>query len=88
MLLIIACGMLVQSSSMAVQSCWMLPGSCCRTCGAEQPEHPKYAERLNAVHARTGVFFFSASRNLEILDPCDTRLFITMLQNEAMVADG
>ncbi len=64
-LLIVACGMLVHSSSMAVRSCWILAGTGTRcrirrsrasqTCSMGD----KSAEYVG--HARTGMF--SASRN-------------------------
>ncbi len=42
-LLIVACGMLVHSSSMAVRSCWILAGTGTR-CVYADPEHPKHAQ--------------------------------------------
>ena len=49
-LLIVACGMLVHSSSIAVQSFWILAGTgtCCRIriVYMSYPEHPKHAQCL------------------------------------------
>ncbi len=64
-LLIVACGMLVHSSSMAVQSCWILAGTGTRCC----IRRPRASQTCSvgdmsgeyAGHARTGMF--SASRN-------------------------
>ncbi len=42
-LLIVACGMLVHSSSMTVWSCWILAGTGTRRIYAD-PEHPKHAQ--------------------------------------------
>ncbi len=64
-LLIVACGMLVHSSSMAVQSCWILAGTgtrcCIRRSRASQTCSMGDLSGEYAGHARTGMF--SASRN-------------------------
>ncbi len=64
-LLIVACGMLVHSSSIAVQSCWILAGTgtCCRTRRPRASQTCSMGEMSveYAGHARTGMF--SASRN-------------------------
>ncbi len=64
-LLIVACGMLVHSSSMAVRSCWILAGTGTR-CHIRQSRASQTCSMGDmsgeyAVHARTGMF--SASRN-------------------------
>ncbi len=64
-LLIVACGMLVHSSSMAVWSCWILAGigrrCCIRRSRASQTCSMGDMSGEYAGHARTGMF--SASRN-------------------------
>ncbi len=64
-LLIVACGMLVHSSSMAVRSCWILAGTGTR-CRIRQSRASQTCSMGDmsdeyAGHARTGMF--SASRN-------------------------
>ncbi len=64
-LLIVACGMLVHSSLMAVRSCWILAGTgtrcCIRRSRASQTCSMGDMSGEYASHARTGMF--SASRN-------------------------
>ncbi len=64
-LLIVACGMLVHSSSMSVRSCWILAGTgthCrIRQSRASQTCSMGDMSSEHAGHARTGMF--SASRN-------------------------
>ncbi len=64
-LLIVACGMLVHSSSMAVQSYWILAGTgtCCRIHRSRASQTCSLGDISGkyAGHARTGMF--SASRN-------------------------
>ncbi len=64
-LLIVACGMLVHSSSMAVRSCWILAGTGtrCRICRSRASQTCSMGDMSGeyAGHARTGMF--SASRN-------------------------
>ncbi len=64
-LLIVACGMLVHSSSKAVWSCWILAGTgtrcCIRRSRASQTCSMGDVSSEYAGHARTGMF--SASRN-------------------------
>ncbi len=57
----VACGMLVHSSSMAVWSCWILPGTgtCCRIRRSRASQTCSMGDY--AGHART--VMFSASRN-------------------------
>ncbi len=64
-LLIVACGMLVHSSSMAVRSCWILAGTGTR-CHIRRSRASQTCSMADmsseyAGHARTGMF--SASRN-------------------------
>ncbi len=64
-LLIVACGMLVHSSSMAVRSCWILAGTGTR-CHIRQSRASQTCSMGDmsgeyAGHARTGMF--STSRN-------------------------
>ncbi len=88
-LLIVACGMLVHSSSMAVRSCWILAGTgtCCRIRRSKASQTCLMGMHMSseyAGHARTGMF--SASRNcvriLATWGQC-----IIMLQHEVMVVD-
>ncbi len=64
-LLIVACGMLVHSSSMAVRSCWILAGTGtrCRIRRSRASQTCSMGDMSGeyAGHARTGMF--SASRN-------------------------
>ncbi len=64
-LLIVACGMLVHSSSMAVRSCWILAGTGthCRIRRTRASQTCSMGDMSGeyAGHARTGMF--SASRN-------------------------
>ncbi len=64
-LLIVVCGMLVHSSSMAVRNCWILAGTathcCIRRSRATQTCSMGEMSGEYAGHARTGMF--SASRN-------------------------
>ncbi len=64
-LLIVACGMLVQSSSTAVRSCWILAGTGtrCRICRSRASQTCSMSGMSGeyAGHARTGMFL--ASRN-------------------------
>ncbi len=64
-LLIVACGMLVHSSSMAVRSCWILvgTGTRCRIRRSRASQTCSMGDMSGeyAGHARTGMF--SASRN-------------------------
>ncbi len=64
-LLIVACGMLVLSSSMAVRSCWILAGTGtrCRIRRSRASQTCSMGDMSDeyAGHARTGMF--SASRN-------------------------
>ncbi len=64
-LLIVACGMLVHSSSMAVRSYWILAGTGarCRICRSRASQTCSMGDMSGeyADHARTGMF--SASRN-------------------------
>ena len=75
-LLIVACGMLSHSASMAVRSCWILAGTGtrCRTCWskASQTCSMGYMSSEYAGHRRTRTF--SASRNC-------------VLKNEVTAAD-
>ncbi len=87
-LLIVACGMLVHSSSMAVWSCWDIGRNwntlsytliqSIQTCsmGDMSGEY--------AGHARTGMFF---SFQKVCTDPCNMGPCIIMLQHEMMVVD-
>ncbi len=64
-LLIVACGILVHSSSIAVRSCWILAGTGTR-CPIRQSRASQTCSMVDmsgeyAGHARTGMF--SASRN-------------------------
>ncbi len=82
-LLIVACVMLVHSSSMAVWSSWILPGTgaCCRIHRSRAYQTFSMGDMYGeyAGHARTG--FFSASRNCvqilatrgRVLSCCDMR---------------
>ncbi len=47
-LLIVACGMLVHSSSMAVRCCWILAGTGTR-CHLRRPKHPKHAQWVTCL---------------------------------------
>ncbi len=72
-LLIVACGMLVHSSSMAVRSCWILAGTGtrCRICRSRASQTCSMGDMSAeyAGHARTGMF--SPSRNcVQILATC------------------
>ena len=85
-LLIVACGMLSHSSSMAVQSCWILAGTG-TFCHARQSRASQTCSMGDmsgeyACHGRTGTF--SASRNC---DPCDMGPRIIMLKHEVVGAD-
>ena len=64
-LLIVACGMLSHSSSLAVGSCWILAGTgtCCHTCRSRASETCSMGDMSGeyAGHWRTGTFL--ASRN-------------------------
>ncbi len=64
-LLIVACGILVHSSLMAVRSCWILAGTgtCCRIRRSRASQICSMGDMSGeyAGHARTGMF--SASRN-------------------------
>ncbi len=66
-LLIVACGMLIHSSSMAVWSCWILAGTGtrCRIRRSRASQTCSMGDMSGeyAGHARTGMF--SASRNCE-----------------------
>ncbi len=66
-LLIVACGMLVHSSSMAVWSCWILAGTETR-CGIRRTRASQSCSMGDmsgeyAGHARTGMFSASANRS-------------------------
>ncbi len=87
-LLIVACGMLVHSSSMAVRSCWILAGTGtrCRLRRSRASQTCSMGDMSGeyAGHARTGMF--SASRNCVQILATWCRAFI-MLQHEVMVVD-
>ncbi len=76
-LLIVACGMSVFSSSMAVRSCWILAGTGTR-CRIRQSRASQTCSMGDmsseyVLHARTGMF--SASRNcVQILSTCGRAL--------------
>lgn len=61
-LLIVTCGMLVHSSSMTVQSCWILAGTdtCCCLRRSRASQTCPMGD-MSGVHARTGMF--AASKN-------------------------
>ncbi len=87
-LFIVACGMLLHSSSMAVRSSWILAGTgthcCIRRSRASQTCSMGDMSGEYACHVRSGMF--SASRNcVQIL--CNMGPCIIMLQHEVMVVD-
>ncbi len=87
-LLIVACGMLVHSSSMAVQSCWILAGTGtrCHICQSSASHTCTMGDMSgeSASHARTGIFF---SFQELCTDSCNMGPCIIMLQHEVMVVD-
>ncbi len=77
-LLIVACGMLVHSSLMAVRSCWILAGT--GTC----PHIRRWHVRWVCWPCKNwDVFSFQES----CTDPCNMGLSIIMLQHEVMVVN-
>ncbi len=75
--LIVACGMLVHSSSMAVRSCWILTGTgtLCRICRSRVSQTCSMGDMSSeyAGHARTGMFYQlcnSLPPTLDIADVC------------------
>ncbi len=87
-LLNLACGMLVHSTSMAVQSCQTSAGTetHCRICQSRASKTCSIGDVSSeyAGHARTGIFFSF----LELCtDPCNMGPCIIMLQHEVMVID-
>ncbi len=87
-LLIVACGMLVHSSSMAVRSFWILAGTGtrCRIRRSRASQTCSMGDMSGeyAGHARTGMFF---SFQELCTDPCNMGPCIIMLQHEVMVVD-
>ena len=85
-LLIVACGMLSHSSSMAVRSCWILAGT-----GTQYTLIQSIANMLNGWQVwwvckpwkNWGFFSFKELYT----DPCDMGLCIIMLKHEVMAAD-
>jgi hypothetical protein len=64
-LLTVACGMLSQSSAMAVQSCWILagPGTCCHTRQSRASQTCSMGDTSMSMQAMKELGTFSASRN-------------------------
>ncbi len=85
-LLIVACGMLVYSSSVAVRSCWILAGTgtCCRIRRSRASQICSMGDMSGeyAGHARTGMFQLPGTPDPFNMGPC-----IIMLQHEVMVVD-
>ncbi len=87
-LLVVACGMLVHSSSMAVQSCWILAGTGTR---CQYMPIQSIQNMLNGWHVR---WVCCPCKNWDVFnfqelgtDPCNMGLCIIMLQHEVMVVD-
>ena len=83
-MLIVACVMLSNSTSIAVRNCWILAGTgtCCCTCRAS---------RTCSMGDMMGEY--AAMEKLDICsfqelctDPCDEGLWIIMLKHEVMAA--
>ncbi len=86
-LLIVACGMLVHFSSMAVRSCWILAGTGTR-CVYAGPEHPKHAQWVTCPVVCWPCKNWDVFSSQELCtDPCNMGLCIIMLQHEVMVVD-
>ncbi len=85
-LLIVACEMLVHSSSMAVRSCWILAGT-----GTRCRIHSSIPNMLNGWHVRWVCW---PCKNWDVFsfqelctDPCNMGPCIIMLHHEVMVVD-
>ncbi len=78
-----ACGMLVHSTSMAVQSCWILAGTICRSRASQTCSMGDMSSEY-ADHARTEIFL---SFQELCTYPCNMGPCIIMLQHEVMVMD-
>ena len=79
-LLIVACGMLSHSSSMAVQSCWILAGTGTRCC-TRRSKHPKHAQWVTCLVSMQDSFQELCT------DPHDMGPCIIMLKHEVMAVD-
>ena len=86
-LLIVACGMLYHSSSMAVWSCWNTgTGTCCRTRRSRASKHAQWVRCLVSVQAMEELGHFQLP-GIVYRDPCDMGTCIIMLKYEVMAAD-
>ncbi len=78
-LLIVACGMLIHSSSMAVRSCWILAetGTCCRMRRSRASQTCSMGDMSGEYAGQARTEMFSASRNcvqiLATLSCCNMR---------------
>ncbi len=82
-----ACGMLVHSSSMALQSCWILAGTGtrCRILRSRASKTCSMVEMSGEYVMQELVPVFSFQELCT--DPCNMGLCIIMLQHEVMVVD-
>lgn len=83
----VACGMLVQSSSMTVQSCWILAETLLHAVVYADAEHPKHAELVTCpvsmlAMQELGRFFISFQELCT--DPFNMELCIIPLQHEVI----
>ncbi len=86
-LLIVACGMLFHSSSMAVWSCWTLAGTGTH-CRIRRSRASKHAQWVTCPVSMLAIQELGCFRLLGIVyDPCNMGPCIFMLQHEVMIVD-
>ena len=68
-LLIVACGMLSQFSSMAVLNCWILAGTgtCCHTCWSRATKHAQWVTCLVSMQAMEELGHLASRNCVQVL---------------------